>query len=68
MSAFSSVFTKWNWMGDEWSYYYRLDDDDGLMPPPSRRTHFRNALSFYRYLMSTASADMATTRSTSRLS
>ncbi|KZW03193.1 cysteine proteinase [Exidia glandulosa HHB12029] len=48
--------------------FEQLDDDDGLMPPPSRRTHFRNALSFYRYLMSTASADMATTRSTSRLS
>ena len=46
----------------------RLDDDDGLMPPPSRRTHFRNALAFYRYLMSAASTDMATTRSTSRMS
>ncbi|KAH7100371.1 cysteine proteinase [Auriculariales sp. MPI-PUGE-AT-0066] len=30
--------------------FERLDDDDGEFPPADRKTHFRNAVSFYRHL------------------
>ncbi|EJD38170.1 cysteine proteinase [Auricularia subglabra TFB-10046 SS5] len=43
--------------------FERLDDDDGSLPPTSRRTHFRNAIAFYRWMMSTASSETTSTRS-----